>query len=163
MALLSRAHQTQGGDSHQLTLATVRREEYVRAGIPMLPVTHGVAYTRLQVLLYTVLLAFVTLLPHLTGMSGLFYLAAALMLNVRFLYYAFQLVIRPRPELPMRVFRFSIMYLMWLFVALLADHYLAQGIGLETRRCFGAQALRWSGSTVRRFPQSIIKSTVRYS
>jgi protoheme IX farnesyltransferase len=109
---------------HFWTLATARREEYVRAGIPMLPVTHGVAYTRLQVLLYTMLLAIVTLLPHLTGMSGLLYLAAALMLNVRFLHYAFRLVITPRPELPMRMFRFSIMYLMWLFVALLADHYL---------------------------------------
>jgi protoheme IX farnesyltransferase len=70
------------------------------------------------------LLTVVTLLPHLTGMSGLLYLAAALMLNVRFLYYAFRLAITPRPELPMRVFRFSITYLMWLFVALLADHYL---------------------------------------
>ena len=96
----------------------------MRAGIPMLPVTHGVAYTRLQVLLYTVLLSVVTLLPYLTGMSGLVYLGIALMLNAKFIYYALVLVITPRPELPMRVFRFSIRYLMWLFVALLLDHYL---------------------------------------
>ena len=119
---------------HFWSLAIARREEYVRAGIPMLPVTHGVAYTRLQVLLYTILLAVVTLLPHLAGMSGLLYLAAALMLNVRSLYYAFRFVIAPRPELPMRVFRFSIKYLMWLFVALLADHYLRGVSVLKARR-----------------------------
>ena len=109
---------------HFWALAIARREEYARAGIPMLPVTHGVAYTRLQVLLYTVLLTVVTLLPYLTRMSGLLYLAAALVLNGFFLYYALALKITAREELPMRVFRFSVTYLMWLFAALLADHYL---------------------------------------
>jgi len=90
----------------------------------MLPVTHGVAHTRLQVLLYTVLLVVVTLLPFMTGMSGLIYLAAALVLDALFLYQALRLKISTRQDLPMRVFRFSVNYLMWLFAALLVDHYL---------------------------------------
>ena len=109
---------------HFWALAIARRDEYARAGIPMLPVTHGVAHARLQVLLYTVLLVVVTLLPFLTRMSGLIYLAAALVLNAGFLYYALALKISAREELPMRVFRFSVTYLMWLFAALLVDHYL---------------------------------------
>ena len=109
---------------HFWALAIARREDYARAGIPMLPVTHGVEYTRLHVLLYTVLLVVVTLLPFLTRMSGLIYLASALVLNVMFLYYALVMKITAREELPMRVFRFSITYLMWLFAALLVDHYL---------------------------------------
>ncbi len=109
---------------HFWALAIARRDEYARAGIPMLPVTHGLAYTRLQVLLYTVLLTVVTLMPFLTRMSGLAYLAAALALNAGFLYYALALKITAREELPMRVFRFSVTYLMWLFAALLVDHYL---------------------------------------
>ena len=109
---------------HFWALAIARRDEYARVGIPMLPVTHGVAYTRLQVLLYTVLLTVVTLMPYLTRMSGLIYLAAALGLNAAFLYYALVLKITARAGLPMRVFRFSVKYLMWLFAALLIDHYL---------------------------------------
>lgn len=109
---------------HFWSLAIARRDEYALAGIPMLPVTHGVAYTRLQVLLYTVLLVVVTLLPFLTGMSGLIYLATALVLNTGFLYYALALKITAREGLPMRVFHFSVTYLMWLFAALLVDHYL---------------------------------------
>jgi protoheme IX farnesyltransferase len=109
---------------HFWALAIARREDYARAGIPMLPVTHGVAHTRLQVLLYTVLLTLVTLMPFLTHMSGLLYLAAALALNSGFIYYALALKITARAELPMRVFRFSVRYLMWLFAALLVDHYL---------------------------------------
>ncbi len=109
---------------HFWALAIARREDYARAGIPMLPVTHGVAHTRLQVLLYTVLLTVITLLPFLTRMSGLIYLAAALVLNAAFLYYTLALKITARAELPMRVFRFSVKYLMWLFAALLIDHYL---------------------------------------
>ena len=109
---------------HFWALAIARRDEYARAGIPMLPVTHGIAYTRLQVLLYTVLLTLVTLMPYLTRMSGLLYLGAALVLNAGFLYYALALKITARVELPMRVFRFSVTYLMWLFAALLLDHYL---------------------------------------
>ncbi|HXZ59829.1 MAG TPA: heme o synthase [Steroidobacteraceae bacterium] len=109
---------------HFWALAIARRDEYARAGIPMLPVTHGVEFTRLQVLLYTVLLTAVTLLPYVTRMSGLVYLGAALILNAGFLYYALILKISAREELPMRVFRFSVSYLMWLFAALLVDHYL---------------------------------------
>jgi heme o synthase len=109
---------------HFWALAIARKDEYARAGIPMLPVTHGVEFTRLHVLLYTVLLTLVTLLPYVTGMSGLIYLAAAALLNGFFLYYALALKISARQELPMKVFRFSVKYLMWLFAALLADHYL---------------------------------------
>jgi protoheme IX farnesyltransferase len=109
---------------HFWALAIARRDEYARAGIPMLPVTHGVAHTRLQVLLYTVLLVLVTLLPFMTGMSGLIYLGAALVLDALFLYHALVLKISTRQELPMRVFRFSVNYLMWMFAALLVDHYL---------------------------------------
>jgi protoheme IX farnesyltransferase len=109
---------------HFWALAIARKDEYARAGIPMLPVTHGVPYTRLQVLLYTVLLVLVTLLPWLTRMSGLVYLAVAVALNARFMYYALALKLTDRAELPMQVFRFSISYLMWLFAALLLDHYI---------------------------------------
>jgi protoheme IX farnesyltransferase len=109
---------------HFWALAIARRDEYAKAGIPMLPVTHGVEYTRLQVLLYTVLLVVATLLPFLTGMSGVLYLAVALVLNAVFLYYALAMKLAARRELPMKVFRFSITYLMWLFAALLVDHYL---------------------------------------
>ncbi|MGC8520319.1 MAG: heme o synthase [Steroidobacteraceae bacterium] len=109
---------------HFWSLAIARKDEYARVGIPMLPVTHGIEYTRLQILLYSVLLTVVTLLPFITGMSGLIYLAAALALGARFLYYAARLQFAPRPHLPMRLFRYSISYLMWLFAALLLDHYL---------------------------------------
>jgi protoheme IX farnesyltransferase len=109
---------------HFWALAIARREDYARAGIPMLPVTHGVEYTRLQVLLYTVLLTVVTVLPFLTRMSGLIYLVTALVLNAGFIYYALALKITAHSALPMRVFRFSVKYLMWLFAALLVDHYL---------------------------------------
>jgi protoheme IX farnesyltransferase len=109
---------------HFWALAIARRDEYARAGIPMLPVTHGIEYTRLQILLYSVLLVLATLLPYVTGMSGLIYLVAALGLDAAFLYHAVALKIRRAPQLPMRLFRFSITYLMWLFIALIADHYL---------------------------------------
>ncbi|MEZ5531645.1 MAG: heme o synthase [Steroidobacteraceae bacterium] len=109
---------------HFWALAIARKDEYARAGIPMLPVTHGVAYTRLQVLLYTVLLVLVTLMPFVTGMSGLIYLAVALVVNGVFLYYAFAMKFTDRSELPMRVFRFSVSWLLWIFGALLVDHYL---------------------------------------
>jgi protoheme IX farnesyltransferase len=109
---------------HFWALAIARRNDYARAGIPMLPVTHGVEFTRLHVLLYTVILCLVTLLPYVTGMSGLIYLVAALVLNSRFLVHSIRLKVVRRDDLPMRVFRFSINYLMWLFLALLVDHYL---------------------------------------
>ena len=109
---------------HFWALAIARKDDYARAGIPMLPVTHGVEYTRLQVLLYTVLLTVVTIMPFLTRMSGLIYLAAAVVLNAGFLYYALALKITTREDLPMRVFKFSVKYLMWLFAALLVDQYI---------------------------------------
>ena len=109
---------------HFWALAIARRRDYAKADIPMLPVTHGVEFTRLQVLLYTVILCIATLLPFMTGMSGLIYLAAAIGLNARFLWYTIVMKVSRRDELPMRVFRFSISYLMWLFLALLVDHYL---------------------------------------
>jgi len=109
---------------HFWALAIARRHDYARVDIPMLPVTHGVEFTRLHVLLYTLILVLVTLLPYLTGMSGLPYLLAAVGLNARFLWHAVAMKVTRRAELPMRVFRFSISYLMWLFLALLVDHYL---------------------------------------
>jgi protoheme IX farnesyltransferase len=118
---------------HFWALAIARKDEYAKVGIPMLPVTHGVAFTRLQVLLYTVLLVAVTLMPFVTGMSGLVYLAAAVVLNVMFLWHAFQLKVSERTHLPMKVFRFSITYLMWLFAALLVDHYLPTTQGVISR------------------------------
>jgi len=108
---------------HFWSLAIARREEYAKAGIPMLPVTHGVPYTRRQILLYTVLLILCTLIPGVIGMSGLIYLAAALLLDARFLYLALVLQRGVRPDLPIRTFRYSITYLMALFGAFIADHY----------------------------------------
>jgi protoheme IX farnesyltransferase len=91
-------------------------------GIPMLPVTHGIPHTRLQIVLYTILLVVATLLPYLVGMSGLIYLAAAVLLDARFLWYVLELYKGQRPDLPVRTFRYSITYLMLLFVALIVDH-----------------------------------------
>lgn len=108
---------------HFWALAIARREEYARAGIPMLPVAYGVAFTRLHILLYTILLLLVTLLPYLTGMSGLIYLVAAVGLGVAFIYYALRLHLKPNDRLPMQTFGFSITYLSLLFAALLVDHY----------------------------------------
>jgi protoheme IX farnesyltransferase len=109
---------------HFWALAIARRDDYAKVGIPMLPVTHGIPYTRLQIVLYTILLVLSTLLPVLTGMSGLIYLLAAVALNGRFLYFVFALQRGIRADLPMRTFRFSITYLMLLFAALIVDHYL---------------------------------------
>jgi protoheme IX farnesyltransferase len=109
---------------HFWALAIARRDDYAKVGIPMLPVTHGIPYTRHQILLYTILLILTTLLPFLTGMSGLIYLAAALILNGRFLYFVLALNRGRRADLPMRTFRFSVNYLMLLFAALILDHYL---------------------------------------
>ena len=108
---------------HFWSLAIARREEYAKVGIPMLPVTHGIPYTRRQILLYTGLLILCTLIPAVIGMSGFVYLAAALVLDARFLYLALALHQGVRPDLPIRTFRFSITYLMALFGAFIADHY----------------------------------------
>ncbi len=112
---------------HFWALAIARRDDYAKVGIPMLPVTHGIPYTRLQIVLYTILLVLSTLLPVLTRMSGLIYLVAAIALNARFLYFVFALRRGIRPDLPMRTFKFSINYLMLLFAALIVDHYLHIG------------------------------------
>jgi protoheme IX farnesyltransferase len=109
---------------HFWALAIARRDDYAKVNIPMLPVTHGVEFTRLHVLLYTIILCLVTLLPWLTGMSGLPYLATALLLNALFLRQAIALKRSTARELPMRMFHFSVQYLMWLFLALLVDHYI---------------------------------------
>ncbi len=108
---------------HFWALAIARREEYAKVGVPMLPVAYGVELTRLHILLYTVLLTVVTVLPWLTGMSGLIYCLAAIVLDVIFLGYAWQLYRTGRSDLPMRTFRWSISYLGFLFAALLIDHY----------------------------------------
>ena len=113
---------------HFWALAIARRDDYAKVGIPMLPVTHGIPYTRLQIVLYTILLVLSTLLPVLTRMSGLLYLVAAVALNARFLYFVVALNRNARPDLPMRTFRFSINYLMLLFAALIVDHYLKLGL-----------------------------------
>jgi len=110
---------------HFWALAIARKEEYARVDIPMLPVTHGDAYTRLNILLYTILLVLVTVLPYLIGMTGLIYLLTAIILDGRFLYYAVRMYRdREDRELPMHMFRFSITYLGILFAPLLIDHYL---------------------------------------
>ncbi|HQR23510.1 MAG TPA: heme o synthase [Steroidobacteraceae bacterium] len=113
---------------HFWALAIARRDDYAKAGIPMLPVAYGVAFTRLHILLYTILLCLVTLLPWLTGMAGLVYLGAAVLLGARFLRHAIALRRAGAPaHLPMAVFRYSIRYLMLLFAALLLDHYVKIG------------------------------------
>ncbi len=108
---------------HFWALAIARRDEYAKAGIPMLPVAYSTDFTRLHILLYTILLVIVTLLPYLTGMSGLIYLVAAVILGGRFLFRALQLKVREDARLPMQTFGFSITYLALLFAALLLDHY----------------------------------------
>jgi protoheme IX farnesyltransferase len=108
---------------HFWALAIAKKDDYERVGIPMLPVTHGNEFTRQYILLYTILMVLVTIIPYLSGMSGLIYLATALILGGMFLYYAVQLKSDDGVELPMKLFRFSINYLMILFAALLVDHY----------------------------------------
>jgi protoheme IX farnesyltransferase len=108
---------------HFWSLALYRKHEYARAGVPMLPVTHGDRYTRLNVLLYTIILFACSMLPFVTRMSGITYLAAALVLGAVFLWYAVQIYVRYSDTLARRTFRYSIVYLAALFAALLVDHY----------------------------------------
>ncbi|MDT8388753.1 MAG: heme o synthase [Thiogranum sp.] len=108
---------------HFWALAIHRREEYAKVDIPMLPVTHGVNFTRLQVLLYTILLVVVSVMPYITGMSGPLYLVAALALGGGFLYHALLLMQDKTGKQAMRTFGYSITYLMVLFAVLLVDHY----------------------------------------
>ena len=109
---------------HFWSLALYRTEDYARAGVPMLPVTHGAHYTRLQVLLYTLILFAVSLLPYVVQMSGLAYLVAALALGGFFIGYALRIYFNYSDALAQRTFRYSIAYLALLFTALLVDHYL---------------------------------------
>ena len=109
---------------HFWALAIFRRDDYARAMVPMLPVTHGVEYTRWQILLYTVLLVVVSILPRLVEMSGNFYLGGALVLGAVFLWHAWKLMDPPDEFYAMRVFNYSIVYLMALFAFLLLDHWL---------------------------------------
>ncbi len=109
---------------HFWALAIYRRHDYAAANVPMLPVTHGVNFTRWQILFYTIILVLVTLLPWLIGMSGLVYLAGVTVLNAGFLGYAIALLLRDDEPLAMHMFNYSVIYLMALFAFLLIDHYL---------------------------------------
>ncbi|WP_097459562.1 heme o synthase [Mangrovitalea sediminis] len=109
---------------HFWALAIHRKAEYAKAGIPMLPVTHGNRYTEIHILLYTLMLLSVSLLPFVTHMSGLLYLTGALILGLRFLAYAVKLLRGDDRRVALATFRYSIVYLMGLFILLLADHYM---------------------------------------
>jgi protoheme IX farnesyltransferase len=109
---------------HFWALAIHREKDYAKAKIPMLPVTHGVPFTKTSILLYTWLLTIVCLLPYLIGMTGLIYLFGSTALNIGFLYYAWKLKFASDDETAMQTFKFSIIHLMVLFVVLLVDHYL---------------------------------------
>lgn len=108
---------------HFWALAIHRRDDYAKVDIPMLPVTHGIPFTRLQIFLYTVLLVIVTIFPYLIHMSGPLYLVGALVLGAMFLYHAWKLFDDKAVKQPIRTFVFSINYLMWLFGVMLVDHY----------------------------------------
>lgn len=108
---------------HFWALALYRKKEYASIGMPMLPVTHGDQFTRLHVLLYTVILCIVTILPYITQMSGLIYLVGSTALNTVFMYYAIEIYRNYSDQLARNAFRYSILYLALLFVALLVDHY----------------------------------------
>jgi protoheme IX farnesyltransferase len=117
---------------HFWALALYRRDEYAAAGVPMLPVTHGEEFTRLQILLYTYILVAVTLLPFTIHMFGALYLAAAVYLNARFMYYVYTLYRNYSDALSRKTFFYSIKYLMYLFAAMLIDHYFWDRIVLWT-------------------------------
>ncbi len=109
---------------HFWALAIYRYDDYAAVNIPMLPVTHGIPYTKLNIVLYTVLLVVVTALPFAIGMCGWIYFLSALALGARFLFWAVKLKNSNKPRVAMQTFRFSIVYLMLLFMALLVDHYM---------------------------------------
>lgn len=108
---------------HFWALAIHRKDDYAKADIPMLPVTHGVDYTKTSIFLYTILLFIVCMLPALVGMSGMIYLSSAVILNAGFIYHAWKLKHQSNDKTAMETFKFSIYHLMLLFVALLVDHY----------------------------------------
>jgi protoheme IX farnesyltransferase len=109
---------------HFWALALYRREDYVQAGLPMLPVTHGERFTLLNILLYTLILFAASILPYVYGMSGLFYLMSAIILSSVFIYYALRLYQNYSDQLARKTFKYSISYLALLFAAILIDHYL---------------------------------------
>ena len=109
---------------HFWALAIYRKEEYAKESIPMLPVTHGVAFTKLQIVLYTIILFIVSILPYIVLMSGEIYLVSSVILSSIFLYYSIQLYITDDDSIAMKTFNFSIYYIFLIFIALLADHYL---------------------------------------
>lgn len=108
---------------HFWALAIYRVDEYAKASVPMLPVTHGIRYTKINIVLYTILLCAITLLPFAIGMTGWIYFITAIVLNMRFLQWVIRLMRTDEPRVALSVFRFSIIYLMLLFVALLVDHF----------------------------------------
>lgn len=109
---------------HFWALAIHRKDEYAKTGIPMLPVTHGEHVTKIHIILYTVIMFLISLLPYLTGMSGPLYLLAAVVLGLGFLVWSLLLMYKPKASTAMDTFRYSIVYLMVLFIVLLVDHYL---------------------------------------
>ncbi len=109
---------------HFWALAVHRKDEYAKADIPMLPVTHGEKYTKLHIFLYTLILLVISVLPFVTGMSGWLYLLGAVVLGFGFIYWAIVMMIGKKPDAGMDTFKYSIVYLMALFVIMLADHYL---------------------------------------
>ncbi len=111
---------------HFWALAIHRREEYASVGIPMLPVTHGVKFTALHIFLYTVIMILITLLPFATLLSGWLYLSGAVILGAVFLYWAIEILRDKNPQAPMETFKFSITYLLLLFIIMLADHWLIE-------------------------------------
>lgn len=117
---------------HFWALAIHRRDDYAKVDIPMLPVTHGIPFTRIQIFLYTVLLVIISIFPYLIQMSGLLYLAGALVLGAMFLWHAWKLFDDDAPRQPIKTFVFSINYLMWLFGIMLVDHYLPTVMALFT-------------------------------
>jgi len=111
---------------HFWALAIHRREEYAAVGIPMLPVTHGVKFTALHIFLYTVIMILITLLPFATLLSGWLYLIGAVLLGAVFLYWSIEILRDKNPQAPMETFKFSITYLLLLFIIMLADHWLIE-------------------------------------
>lgn len=109
---------------HFWALAIARKDEYAKVDIPMLPVTHGVKYTALQILLYTLILFAVSLMPFATGMSGSLYLLGAVVLGAGFIYWAIVLMRGKNPNAPMETFKYSLIYLLAIFVIMLVDHYM---------------------------------------
>ena len=112
---------------HFWALAIYRKEEYAKESIPMLPVTHGVVFTKLQIVLYTIILFIVSLLPYVVLMSGIIYLISALALSSAFLYYSINLYFSDSDEDAMSTFQFSIYYIFLIFLALLIDHFIILG------------------------------------